>query len=57
MHESPEKGVVDPSLRCHAMDNLYVAGSAVYPAMCFSNPTVTIVALAVRLAATLKERA
>jgi len=57
MHESADLGVVDPDLRCHALSNLYVASAATFPTTCFSNPTLTIVALAVRLARTLKERA
>jgi len=54
MHESAERGVVNPDQRCHALDNLYVTGSGVFPATCFSNPTLTVTALAVRLAATLR---
>lgn len=55
MHEDPTRGVVDADLRCHAVDNLFIAGSAVFPTACFSNPTLTIVALAVRLAQHLRE--
>jgi choline dehydrogenase-like flavoprotein len=57
MHESPTMGVVNADLRCHGVENLYVAGSAVFPNGCFSNPTLTIVALAVRLARTLQDTA
>ena len=57
MHESAERGVVDPEQRCHALDNLYVTGSSVFPAACFSNPTLTVVALAVRLASHLRNSA
>jgi choline dehydrogenase-like flavoprotein len=56
MHESPDLGVVDANLKCHAVDNLYVVGGSAFPTAGFSNPTLTIVALAVRLARTLKER-
>lgn len=56
MHVDADRGVVDADLRCHALDNLYVAGSAVFPTYCFSNPTLTIVALAVRLARHLEQR-
>jgi choline dehydrogenase-like flavoprotein len=50
MHHDPDHGVVDADLRCHALENLYVVGGATFPTTCFSNPTLTIVALAVRLA-------
>lgn len=44
------EGVVDPQCRVHGTENLHVASSAVFPAFGFSNPTLTIVALAARLA-------
>jgi choline dehydrogenase-like flavoprotein len=50
MHENPREGVVDANCRVHSVDNLYVAGSSVFPTYGASNPTLTIVALAVRLA-------
>lgn len=46
----PEHGIVDPHSRLHAVDNLYIAGSAVFPTGGYANPTLTIVALALRLA-------
>lgn len=45
-----EAGVVDADCRVHGIENLFVASSAVFPAYGFSNPTLTIVALAARLA-------
>lgn len=54
MHTSPEFGVVDPQCRVHGLDNLFVAGSSVFPAGGIANPTLTIVALAIRLADHLK---
>ncbi len=50
----PEAGVVDPQCRVHGTANLYVAGSAVFPSGGFVNPTLTVVALALRLGAHLK---
>jgi len=50
MASEPAGGVVDPDCAIHGMDNLYVAGSSVYPTAGFANPTLTIVALALRLA-------
>jgi choline dehydrogenase-like flavoprotein len=54
MHRDPRHGVVDQNCRVHGVSNLYVAGSAVFPTAGFANPTFTIVALAVRLAAHLR---
>jgi choline dehydrogenase-like flavoprotein len=50
MHVDPRKGVVDADCRVHGTDNLYVAGASVFPTAGFANPTLTIVALALRLA-------
>jgi choline dehydrogenase-like flavoprotein len=50
MSRDPKSGVVDPDCRVHSMENLYVAGSAVFPTMGYANPTLTIVALSLRLA-------
>jgi choline dehydrogenase-like flavoprotein len=53
MHADPRQGVVDPDCRVHSVDNLFVAGCSVFPTYGASNPTLTIVALALRLADTL----
>jgi choline dehydrogenase-like flavoprotein len=50
----PEAGVVDPQCRVHDTSNLYVAGSAVFPSGGFVNPTLTVVAMALRLSAHLR---
>lgn len=50
MHKDPNLGVVDADSRVHGVDNLYLAGSSVFPTGGYANPTLTIVALAVRLA-------
>lgn len=50
MADSPKKGVVDKECRVHGVQNLYVAGSSVFPTSGFVNPTLTLVALALRLA-------
>ncbi|MGH7117416.1 MAG: GMC oxidoreductase [Acetobacteraceae bacterium] len=50
MHRDPRLGVVDANCRMHTVPNLYVAGSSVFPAGGANNPTLTIVALALRLA-------
>jgi choline dehydrogenase-like flavoprotein len=50
MHSDPRRGVVDADGRVHGIANLYVAGSSVFPTSGTANPTLTIVALALRLA-------
>lgn len=50
MSDDPARGVVDRNCRMHEVANLYVAGSSVFPAAGWPNPTLTIVALAERLA-------
>jgi choline dehydrogenase-like flavoprotein len=50
MHADWKRGVVDPNCRVHGIDNLFVAGSSVFPTPGSDTPTLTIVALAVRLA-------
>lgn len=46
----PQTGVADPNCRVFGTKNLYVAGSSVFPTSGQCNPTLSIVALAVRLA-------
>lgn len=53
MSVSPRQGVVDPDLRVHGVPGLFVVGSSVFPTSGYANPTLTIVALALRLAARL----
>ena len=51
MGQSASTSVVDADCRVHGYDNLFVAGSSVFPSGGGSaNPTLTIVALALRLA-------
>lgn len=50
MATDSKHGVVDPTCRVHGMQNLYVAGSSVFPTAGCDMPTYTIVALAIRLA-------
>jgi choline dehydrogenase-like flavoprotein len=50
MSVDPTRGVVDPDCRVHGVENLWVAGSAVYPTAGCANPTFTLLALALRLA-------
>lgn len=56
MSRRPENGVVDGDCRVHGVANLYVAGSSVFATGGYGNPTLTIVALAHRLADHLRSR-
>lgn len=56
MAESPTAGVTDPDCKVHGAGALYVASGAVFPQVGRANPTLTIVALALRLADHLKGR-
>ncbi len=56
MGTDPRRSVVDGNGRVHGMENLYVAGAAVFPTSSQANPTLTIVALALRLADHLQAR-
>ena len=53
MGTSQSNSVVDRDCRVHGYDNLFVAGSSVFPTGGYVNPTLTILALALRLADTL----
>ncbi|MGH3665395.1 MAG: GMC family oxidoreductase, partial [Egibacteraceae bacterium] len=55
MHRDARQGVVDAQGRVHAMANLYVTGSSVFPTAGYANPTLTLVALALRLADHLRD--
>lgn len=50
MNPDPARGVVDENCRVHDMANLYVAGGSVFPTGGYANPSLTIVALSLRLA-------
>jgi choline dehydrogenase-like flavoprotein len=50
MAADPTDGVVDPHLRVHGIDNLYVASSSTFVTSGQANSTFMIVAFALRLA-------
>lgn len=57
MSTSPSEGVTDADARVHETENLYLAGSAIFPTCGWQNPTLTIVATSMKLADHLKTRA
>lgn len=54
MSDNPKFGVVDAHCQVHGLSNLAIAGSSVFPTGGYANPTLTIVALALRLGDRLK---
>lgn len=56
MAADPRHGVVDANCRVHGMHNLYIAGSSVFPTAGYAHPTLSIVAMALRLADHLKQQ-
>lgn len=56
MSADPRHGVVDGDCRVHGMRNLYIAGSSVFPTCGYANPTLSIVAMTLRLADHLSTR-
>ncbi len=54
MAADPTAGVVDHDGRVHGVANLYVAGSSIFPTGGYANPTLTIVAMTLRLASHLR---
>ena len=57
MSDGPRDGVVDADCKVHGVANLYVAGGGVFARIGAANPTLLIVALALRLAEHLKHGA
>jgi choline dehydrogenase-like flavoprotein len=56
MGNDPRKSVVDKDCRAHDHPNLFILGSSVFPTSSTANPTSTIAALALRAAATIRDR-
>jgi choline dehydrogenase-like flavoprotein len=57
MAADPKQGVVDANCQVHGLANLYIGGAAVYATAGPANPTLTLVALSLRLADQLKATA
>lgn len=56
MSDSPQTGVVDPNCKVFEIDNLYLTGSSLFPTIGHTNPTLNLIALALRLSDHLKEK-
>ena len=56
MGTEPRTSVVNPDCRIHGIENVYLAGGSVFPTSGCANPTYTMVALSIRLAAHLKSK-
>lgn len=55
MADDPKRGVVDANCKMHHVDNFWIAGSSIFPTSGSAQPTLSIVALALRLADHLKQ--
>lgn len=49
MATSASRGVVDENCRVHGVGNLFIASSSVFPTSSYANPTLMVLALAIRL--------
>lgn len=56
MADDPARGVVDRDCAVHGVAGLYCCGGSVFPTSGAANPTLTMVALAIRLADRLRDR-
>ncbi len=54
MSDNPQSGVVDVNCQVHGVGGLYIAGASTFPTSGHANPTLMILALAIRLADTIK---
>ena len=50
MHDDPKRGVVDAQCRIHGTENCYIAAASVFPTGGYANSTLTVLALAIRIA-------
>ena len=56
MGTDPRTSVVDADCRVHSVNNLFIAGSAVFPTSSQANPTLTLIAMSLRLGQHLSRR-
>ena len=57
MSSDPKQGVVDSNCKVHTLSNLYIGGASCFTTAGAANPTLTLVALAARLAEHLGKKA
>lgn len=55
MNNDPKKGVVDSNCKIHGIKNLFIAGSSCFPTAGAATPTLSVVAISLRLADHLKK--
>jgi len=55
MHDDPKQGVVAANCKIHGLSNVFIAGPSTFTTSGYANPTLTIVALSLRLADHLKK--
>lgn len=56
MSDDPKKGVVDANCKVHGINNLFMAGASCYVTAAAPNPTLTLIALTLRLSDHIKEQ-
>jgi len=56
MSDDPKKGVVDADCKVHGISNLYIAGSSCFPTGGSANPTLTAIALSLRLSDQVRDK-
>ena len=56
MGSDPQTSVVDAECRSHDHPNLFIAGGSVFPTGSCTNPTITLAALSLRVAASIKNQ-
>ena len=56
MNDNPREGVVDANCKVHGINNLFVAGSAAFATSGAANPTLSLIALSLKLSDHLKEK-
>jgi choline dehydrogenase-like flavoprotein len=56
MSDDPKQGVVDANCKVHGISNLYMSGSSCFVTAAAPNPTLTLIALTLRLSDYIKKK-